>query len=164
MFPTIDEVYAGLQHVQDPEIPVLSVIDLGMITGVRYDETNTLHIKMIPTYAACPAVNFIRNKIKEDLAAVLKSNVLIEVHIDKTVNWNSNMLGEEAKEKLRQFGIAAPRTIDHTREMEFFDGTPCPYCKSENTVLKTPFGSTLCRAIHYCNNCKQAFEHFKPIV
>jgi ring-1,2-phenylacetyl-CoA epoxidase subunit PaaD len=161
---TTAQVYDALQQVQDPEIPVLSVIDLGMITGVSFDEVHTLHIKMIPTYAACPAVNFIRNKIKDDLAAILNCDVKIEVHIDKTINWNSNMLGETAKEKLRTFGIAAPRTIDHTREMEYFDGTPCPHCTSENTVLKTPFGSTLCRAIHYCNNCKQAFEHFKPIV
>jgi len=156
-----DEIYTALATIQDPEIPVLSVLDLGMITHIDIKENYVL-VKMIPTYAACPAVNYIRNHIKKNLEETLAIQVIVE--LDNTILWNSDRITDIAKKKLKNFGIATPKKLANCNNLEeYFDGTPCVHCESNNTVLKTPFGSTLCRAIHYCLDCKQSFEHFKPL-
>lgn len=144
----------------DPEIPVLNVLDLGMITSVTFSDKGVL-VKMIPTFAACPAVELIRRNIHSVLQDYLHTNIIVE--IDKNESWNSNRMTETAKQKLKDFGIAPPKAYNGEDYSEFFLGTPCPHCNSKDTYLRSPFGSTLCRAIHFCKDCGQVFEHFKPL-
>jgi ring-1,2-phenylacetyl-CoA epoxidase subunit PaaD len=157
---TKEQVYKALEQVMDPEIPVLNVLDLGMITAVEAEE-GAVHVKMIPTFAACPAVEIIRRNISTVLEKALQVPVTVE--IDKAAHWNSNRMTEAARQKLLNFGIAAPQVYNGEAYSEILLQTPCPHCGSENTYLRSPFGSTLCRAIHYCRNCGQVFEHFKPL-
>ncbi|CAL1521067.1 1,2-phenylacetyl-CoA epoxidase subunit PaaD [Chitinophaga sp. MM2321] len=158
---SIEAVYRSLEHVMDPEIPVLSVIDLGMITGVELTGTEAVLIKMIPTFAACPAVTYIQRNIKTIVEKEL--GIAVTVATDKNVHWQSNRMTEAAKEKLKTFGIAPPQLLEGEVRAEIMLHTPCPHCGSEATYLRSPFGSTLCRAIHYCKSCGQVFEQFKPL-
>ncbi len=153
---TVDQIYEALSYVHDPEIPALNVLDLGMITGVQVREGNVL-IKMIPTFAACPAVHFIQKEIREEVERRL--SVQVSVERDKTIQWNTNRLSEAAYKKLKQFKIAPP----DKNQKELVSGTECPFCHSHHTYLRSPFGSTLCRALHYCKDCGQVFEQFKPV-
>lgn len=157
---TIAAVYESLEHVMDPEIPVLSVMDLGMITEVDLGTTE-VHIKMIPTFAACPAVSYIQHNIKTTLESEL--GIAVSVEIDKQVHWESNRMTAAAKEKLKDFGIAPPKVLTGEVSAEIMLEVPCPHCGSQQTYLRSPFGSTLCRAIHFCKSCGQVFEQFKPL-
>lgn len=155
-----EQIYKALEQVMDPEIPVLNVLDLGMITAVEVEEDAVL-VKMIPTFAACPAVEIIRRNIAAVLEKELQAAVTVE--IDKAAHWSSNRITPAAREKLLNFGIAPPQIHNGEAYSEILLQTPCPHCHSENTYLRSPFGSTLCRAIHYCKDCGQVFEHFKPL-
>jgi len=157
---TTDAIWAALENVMDPEIPVLSVIDLGMITGMEINDAVVL-VKMIPTFAACPAITVIKKDIKTELEKRLGITVIVE--IDKTVQWNSNRLTDAAKEKLKNFKIAPPEKFEGEVGVEMLANIECPHCHSHNTYLRSPFGSTLCRAIHYCKDCGMVFEQFKPV-
>jgi ring-1,2-phenylacetyl-CoA epoxidase subunit PaaD len=157
---TINNVYNALEQVMDPEIPVLNVLDLGMITDVAV-QNGMVQIKMIPTFAACPAVSLIQQRIQETVGGT--TGLPVEVTIDKDVHWHSNRLSDAAKEKLRNFGIAPPQIHEGELHAEMMLNTPCPHCGSKNTYLRSPFGSTLCRAIHYCKDCGMVFEQFKPL-
>lgn len=157
---TQQAVFQSLEKVMDPEIPVLNILELGMITGVTTGNAG-IEISMIPTFAACPAIEIIKQQIKTTVEGDLHVPVLVIV--DKTVQWNSNRLTSEAKEKLRNFRIAPPQTHQGEVDMDLLIHTDCPHCGSENTYLRSPFGSTLCRAIHYCRNCGMMFEQFKPL-
>lgn len=158
---SVEAIYHSLEHVMDPEIPVLSVIDLGMITGVEITAAGSIHIRMIPTFAACPAVSYIKDNIRTTVENELGIDVTVE--IDKQVHWESNRMTDAAKEKLKNFGIAPPQVLKGELRPEIMLHTPCPHCGSEHTYLRSPFGSTLCRAIHYCKSCGQVFEQFKPL-
>lgn len=158
---TEDRIYKALEQVMDPEIPVLNVLDLGMITHVEITGGGAVLIKMIPTFSACPAVELIRNNIRSTVEKELGASVTVE--IDKNAHWNSNRMAESAKEKLKNFGIAPPQIHNGEAYAEILMHTACPHCNSENTYLRSPFGSTLCRAIHYCRECGHVFEHFKPL-
>ncbi|MFM2224515.1 MAG: hypothetical protein RJA07_717 [Bacteroidota bacterium] len=155
-----DIIYAALHDVSDPEIPALSVLDLGMITDVIITDNGAL-VKMIPTYAACPATSFIKNHIQSHLQQTF-ANYTIQVLVETAIHWNTNMITEAGKLKLANFGIAPPRKHEGTVNAELLSGAICPHCGSDNTILRTPFGSTLCRAIQFCNACNQSFEQFKP--
>ncbi len=159
---TREKIFTALENVSDPEIPVMSVLDLGMITGVEINAANVV-VKMIPTYAACPATNFIKNHIEQHLQKEFPDEKILVV-VDNSIHWDTNRMSEAGKEKLKSFGIAPPRK--HLGEVtnEMLLGAECPHCKSTNTVLRSPFGSTLCRAIQFCKDCNQTFEQFKPVV
>ncbi|WP_083550074.1 1,2-phenylacetyl-CoA epoxidase subunit PaaD [Chitinophaga jiangningensis] len=157
---TIENIYNSLQQVMDPEIPVLSVVELGMITDVVLQD-NGAEVHMIPTFAACPAVSYIQRNIREHLERDL--HISVTVIVDKHITWNSNRITAEAKVKLAQFGIAPPKRLAGEVSEELFVEVPCPHCGSTDTYLRAPFGSTLCRAIHFCKSCGQIFEQFKPL-
>ncbi|MFY0253067.1 1,2-phenylacetyl-CoA epoxidase subunit PaaD [Chitinophaga sp. 30R24] len=157
---TIAAVYESLAHVMDPEIPVLSVIDLGMITAVEIGEEE-VHVKMIPTFAACPAVSYIQQNIKTILEQEL--GIVVSVEVDKQEHWESNRMTDAGREKLRNYKIAPPAVINGELTMEVLTEIPCPHCGSKETYLRSPFGATLCRAIHFCKHCGQVFEQFKPL-
>ncbi|QHS61709.1 1,2-phenylacetyl-CoA epoxidase subunit PaaD [Chitinophaga agri] len=157
---TLQAVYNALEHVMDPEIPVLNVLELGMITDVKID-LEGVHIKMIPTFSACPAIDLIRENITNTVERELQMPAIVTV--DKEVNWNSNRLSEEAKEKLRNYGIAAPVRHEGDVSLDLLEKANCPHCGSESTYLRSPFGSALCRALHVCRQCGMMFEQFKPL-
>ena len=155
-----NKILNWLEEVKDPEIPVLSLIDLGVITDVVIDD-NHVKVKMTPTFSGCPAIDY----MKADVIKVLKANGVESVECDVTfeTQWNSNMISEKGKKALKKFGLAPPPKHDMIIDLDILENISCPFCESTNTDLRNPFGPTLCRSIHYCNNCKQAFEQFKPV-
>ena len=158
---TVDDVYSVLKNVMDPEIPVLSIVDLGMITEVKV-ENGLVAVKMIPTFTACPAIRHIKENIVTTLAANGIENALVE--IDDSISWNSNRLTDNARVVLENFGLGLPAKNVNDITPEMLEEAACPFCKSSNTTMNSMFGSTLCRSIHYCFDCKQKFERFKPVV
>jgi ring-1,2-phenylacetyl-CoA epoxidase subunit PaaD len=153
-------ILSWLEEVKDPEIPVLSLIDLGVITDVDIDD-NHVRVKMTPTFSGCPAMDY----MKADVIKVLKKKGVESVECDVSfeTQWNSNMISEKGRAALKKFGLAPPLKHEMIIDLDILERVKCPYCESENTELKSPFGPTLCRSIHYCNNCLQAFEQFKPV-
>lgn len=154
-------VTSWLQEVKDPEIPVLSLIDLGVITDIIIENNNAVCIKMTPTFAGCPAIDFMKKEVEETLTKNGLSDYSVIVSFEK--QWNSNMISEEGRRALKKFGLAPPPKHSLIFDIDIIENTQCPHCNSNDTFMNTPFGPTLCRSMHYCNNCKQAFEQFKPI-
>ena len=158
---TEKEIWNVLDEVKDPEIPKVSVVDMGIITDVKVSQDDFVNVKMTPTFAGCPAVDYMKKDIMEKISKLPVSGVDVEVNFD--VQWNSNMITERGRELLKESQFALPAKHDGFVEIEMLTRVECPLCHSKNTILKTPFGPTQCRAIHYCNNCFQAFEQFKPV-
>lgn len=150
---TIAEVYDLLHQVTDPEIPVLSIIDLGVVRNVEY--TNDLAtITITPTYTGCPAMDMISANIK----MVLFENGITKVNVVTTLwpAWTTEWMTDEGKEKLNNYGIAPPKRLtDKSSIIE------CPHCHSSNTKVISEFGSTACKALYKCNNCLEPFDYFK---
>lgn len=156
-----DLILVALEDVKDPEIPVLSVVDLGMITDISINTMGHITIKMIPTFSACPAIQVIKKAIKNKIEALNIGQVTVVVENDK--RWSSNFMTEKGKEALEKFGITRPQPVTFEATTEQVEEAACPHCGSTNTTLNSVFGSTLCRSTHYCYDCKQLFEKFKPI-
>ena len=155
-------VWSILENVKDPEIPVISVIDMGMITGVSIINNQSAIINLIPTFVGCPAIDVIKKSIREEIMKLGFDEV--EVKVDFETQWTSNRMTAEAKIKLEKFGLAPPVELkDEELTEEQLNNVRCPHCHSTDTTLRSAFGSTLCRAIRFCFNCKQGFEQFKPI-
>lgn len=155
-----DIILKALEEVKDPEIPVVSVIDLGMINDISI-HNNDINIKMMPTYSACPATAVIKKAIKDKIESLHLGSVTVEVETDK--KWSTNFLTEKGKTALEKFGISRPQPVTFEATGEQVEEARCPHCGSINTTLNSVFGSTLCRSTHYCYDCKQLFEKFKPI-
>lgn len=155
-----EDVYAWLEEVKDPEIPVLSLVDLGVITRVEV-KGDSVMVEMTPTFVGCPAMDF----MKEEVEAVLKKNGIKQPHVEITFRkpWSSEMISEKGKQALKQFGLAPPPSNQIFTDLEILETSVCPRCNGTNTELKNPFGPTLCRSIHYCHDCHEAFEQFKPL-
>lgn len=159
MFTTAT-IYHWLEEVKDPEIPVLSLVDLGVITAVNIEDRKVL-IEMTPTFVGCPALDM----MKSEMEMVLHKHGVNEVKINVTFRkpWTSDLISEKGKTALKQFGLAPPPSRQVFADLEVLEHAICPRCNTTNTELKNPFGPTLCRSIHYCNECKEAFEQFKPV-
>lgn len=155
------EIWDALYDVKDPEIPKISVVDMGIITGVKVSDKDFVNISMTPTFAGCPAVNVMKSDIEKRISLLQVSGVNVDVNYD--VQWNSNMITEKGRELLKESLFALPPAHNGFVSIEMLTNVECPLCHSKNTKLQTPFGPTQCRAIHYCNNCFQAFEQFKPV-
>ena len=160
MTVTKEEILGWLEEVKDPEIPVISLIDLGVVQEVNIQD-DIVTVEMTPTFAGCPAMDY----MKKDVESVLERNGISKYKVNMSFKsqWNSDLISERGRKALKEFGLAPPRRHNHHVELDILQNVPCPYCESENTELKTPFGPTLCRSMHYCNNCHQAFEQFKPV-
>jgi ring-1,2-phenylacetyl-CoA epoxidase subunit PaaD len=157
------QVWDELSKVQDPEIPVLSLVDLKIIRQVEADGSRA-RIVLTPTFAGCPALQAMKKDIKERLASAGFSEVTVD--IDFSGRWSTDLLEESAREKLRSFGIAPPVLMgEASRDLAQALAEPvrCPHCGSLQTRLESFFGSTLCRQIFYCDSCRQSFDRFKPI-
>lgn len=163
---TTEEIWASLEKVKDPEIPVISVVDMGMITGVTINSlpkaAKKAQITFTPTFVGCPALEHIKKNIREEI--LLLGFEEVEVHIDFETKWTSDRISPEAKIKLEKFGLAPPPDIkEEELTLEQLNKVRCPHCGSTDTTLRSAFGSTLCRAIRFCFTCQQGFEQFKPV-
>ncbi|HSR66799.1 MAG TPA: 1,2-phenylacetyl-CoA epoxidase subunit PaaD [Acidobacteriota bacterium] len=144
-----------LEEVKDPEVPVLSVVELGVVRDVEVDGRQ-VEVVITPTYSGCPAMDAIKQGI---LGALGKHGYSASTRTVLSPPWTTDWMSEEAKKKLKDFGIAPPgRTSDGGEKP-----VPCPYCDSPDTSLRSEFGSTACKALYYCNQCSQPFEQFKCI-
>jgi len=157
----VREIWAALARIPDPEIPVVNVIEMGIVRTVEVDG-NRATVSMTPTFSGCPALNVIR----EQLEATIRKLGFGQVEV-KTVfspPWSTDWITPEAKERLRQYGIAPPKPSDQGGLIQL-EPSPirCPRCGSFNTSVKNAFGSTLCKAFHVCNDCKEPFESFKTL-
>jgi ring-1,2-phenylacetyl-CoA epoxidase subunit PaaD len=155
------KIITALEDVKDPEIPTISVVDLGIITGVKIISDDSVLITMTPTFSGCPALKMLETLVQERIEKMGIDNVEVKTMFD--VQWNTNMITAKGREMLKKHGLAPPPELKGLIQIETLKNVTCPYCGSKNTELKSPFGPTLCRSLHYCNNCKQAFEQFKPV-
>jgi ring-1,2-phenylacetyl-CoA epoxidase subunit PaaD len=152
--PSLEEIWSWLDAVSDPEVPVLSVTDLGIIRTVRWtgeSGDSTLVITVTPTYSGCPATAV----IKEDILKTLREHGLSQVRIETQLSpaWTTDWMTERGQRRLLEYGIAPPQPRSTS--------VPCPRCGSPNTRLVSQFGSTPCKAFYICNSCLEPFDHFK---
>ena len=158
---TKKDILDALQDVKDPEIPTISVVDLGIITGVEVNDENYVKVTMTPTFSGCPALKIMENMVKERIELMNISGVEVTTNFDTP--WSTNMISPKGIEGLKKHGLAPPEKHNGLVQIEILEKVKCPHCGSRNTTLKTPFGPTLCRSMHYCNECLNAFEQFKPV-
>ncbi len=155
-----ENIWLALRDVMDPEIPVVSLVDMGIIRDVAVGN-NAVTVTMTPTFSGCPALVEMQTLIREKVLMLGADEVVVETSISPP--WTSDWISAEGRQKLKQFGLAPPQIHGGNVVMTFFEPVACPRCDSMNTTLKNSFGSTLCRAIWYCNECQDAFEQFKPL-
>jgi ring-1,2-phenylacetyl-CoA epoxidase subunit PaaD len=158
----VDEatIWNYLEEVPDPEVPVLSVIDLGIVRGVKVISDKEVEITITPTYSGCPAMNYIEKNIRE----ILTEKGIGTIHIQTVLSpaWTTDWMSEAGKEKLLAYGIAPP--VNEVDKLVLFGASPivkCPQCHSENTKMLSQFGSTACKALYQCNDCLEPFDYFK---
>jgi len=167
--PTEQEVWQWLGDVPDPEIPVVSVTELGIVRAIAYDDEETLVVTITPTYSGCPATAVIRQMIEERLQSQGVARFRVVQRLSPA--WTTDWLTNEARRKLKAFGIAPP--VDGTAatgrmaaRAARLAGTaapqvPCPRCNSKNTEQVSQFGSTPCKAAYRCKDCLEPFDYFK---
>lgn len=154
------DVWQALATVMDPEIPVVSLVELGIIREVEV-ENGRISVTMTPTFSGCPALVEMETLIEEAVLALGAEAVTVEKQFNPP--WTSDWITDEGRRKLKAFGLQPPAPHGGNLVMTFFDVVSCPRCDSKNTTLKNSFGSTLCRAIWQCNDCQEPFEQFKPL-
>jgi ring-1,2-phenylacetyl-CoA epoxidase subunit PaaD len=161
-----DEILGILSQVKDPEIPIIDIVELGIVRDVAVDG-DAIRVDITPTYSGCPAMQVIEREIVSILAAHGYPDAVVNTVYSPA--WTTDWIKDDAKAKLRDYGIAPPRHVSDSaggiaelvslrRAQPTVD---CPFCGSANTSLKSEFGSTACKSIHFCNSCHQPFDHFK---
>jgi ring-1,2-phenylacetyl-CoA epoxidase subunit PaaD len=161
-------VWAALAEIADPEIPAISLVDLGVIGAVSFEPSlagERLSVQLLPTFVGCPAIEVMRQQIGERLTDLRMADEVV-VELSFAVPWTSDRITPAGREALRSSGFAPPQQIGATFGGDLLTVLPivtCPYCASRSTTLENPFGPTLCRAIYHCADCRQPFEAFKPI-
>ena len=160
---TEKEVWQKIENVKDPEVPVLSIVDLGVVRAIAIDGKK-LQVTITPTYSGCPAMEFFETEIHSKLNSL--GNKQVEIDVKYAPAWTTDWMSDEAKEKLKAYGIAPPEKKCSTKMKLFQDELQevhCPRCSGVETTLTSQFGSTACKALYYCNACQEPFEHFKCI-
>lgn len=157
-----EEILKILSEIPDPEIPVISIIELGILRDVKWDG-NLCTVVITPTYSGCPAMKVIEDDIRIKLKEVGIDNVKVELVY--TPAWTTDWISDEAKEKLRAYGIAPPEhsSVDKGLLLGKARHLKCPQCNSEDVEMISQFGSTACKALYRCNTCKEPFDYFKCI-
>lgn len=155
-------VYSALETVMDPEIPTISLVDMGIVTGVEWNEQGQPHVKLTPTFSGCPALRVMEDLVRDKLKEMGYESAQVSTSFE--VAWNTNMITEKGLAALKKHGLAPPQKHDGYIELDVLSDVECPLCGSRNTSMQSPFGPTLCRSMHYCRNCKNAFEAFKPVI
>lgn len=151
-----------LESVPDPEIPVLTILDLGMIReAVEVD--GEVYVKLSPTYSGCPATDVISDDI---ITAFKENNLLAHVEFVISPPWSTNWITEDGKRKMREYGIAPPlsESADKQALLEGKKVVPCTLCRSTNTHMVSQFGSTPCKALFKCDDCLEPFDYFKCLI
>jgi len=159
---TRDRVLELLDGVPDPEVPVISVVELGIVRDVEVADDGGIAVTITPTYSGCPAMFEIEKDIRAALTAAGAPRV--EMRTVLAPAWTTDWIGPEAREKLRAYGIAPPGRAEQGGLISLTRAraaVPCPWCGSKETELRSEFGSTACKAIHVCRSCKQPFDEFK---
>lgn len=152
-------VWERLSLIPDPEIPVISILELGIVRDVRYDG-EMLEIVITPTYTGCPAMNLFVAEIKAAMHDQGFDNLKVTTVYSPA--WTTDLMSTEAKSKLKRYGIAPP--VQNASEEDPFAPPPvipCPHCDSQHTTLVSQFGATACKSLYTCNDCKEPFEYFK---
>jgi ring-1,2-phenylacetyl-CoA epoxidase subunit PaaD len=155
------QVWAALDQVEDPEIPVVSLVDLGVVRDVQVDG-DRVHVEFTPTFLGCPALEVMRNRMA---AKIRELGAEPDVEVVADDSWSTDKITPAGREKLREAGFAppAPRPAETPTLLQLQKGFRCPYCGSTDTRLDNLFGPTPCRSIRYCESCRQPFEQFKTI-
>ena len=158
--PSEKEIWRLLQQVNDPEVPVLSVIDLGIVRAVQV-AGDKINIIITPTYSGCPAMDVISMDIR--LKLIEKGYRHVSVQQQLSPAWTTDWMTEEGKAKLKSFGIAPPNPKQQFCSTDMFrqEAVQCPHCHSHHTELISQFGSTACKAMYRCLDCREAFDYFK---
>lgn len=154
-----EHLYQLLEQVPDPEVPVLSILDLGIVRDVRM-ENDIAEITITPTYSGCPAMDMITVNIK---ALLQENGIESKVNLVLSPAWTTDWMSEEGKRKLKEYGIAPP-VAKTTDKLSLFGESKlvvCPICDSNDTQMISQFGSTACKSLYKCNDCLEAFDYFK---
>lgn len=151
------KVWDALQHVKDPEIDSVSVVDLGMVEAINLSDQE-LTIQMLPTFMGCPALEIIKKNVENEINKLTLFQK-VEVQFIYQPPWTSDRITDKGRVNLMEFGIAPPPVLDDSGEWH----VDCPYCGSTYTTLDNIFGPTACRSILYCKGCKNPFEAMKPV-
>lgn len=159
-----ERLFEILGTVPDPEVPVISVVELGIVRDAVQRADGVVEVTITPTYSGCPAMF----EIERDIRLALEAEGVTAVEITTVLSpaWTTDWIPETAREKLRRYGIAPPGRADDGGLVTLVRARPpvqCPWCGSRNTTLKSEFGSTACKAIHVCKDCRQPFDEFKAI-
>jgi ring-1,2-phenylacetyl-CoA epoxidase subunit PaaD len=160
---TEKEIIELLHEIPDPEIPVISIVELGVVRHAKITDEKSIEVTITPTYSGCPAMKQMEDDVRSKLKEVGFQN--IQINLIYNPAWTTDWLSAEAKEKLRKYGIAPPE--ESTTDKSFLTGKPknvtCPRCASKETVMISQFGSTACKALYQCKDCLEAFDYFKCI-
>ena len=155
------EIWDLLNSIPDPEVPAISIVELGVVRDVRITDSN-VEVDITPTYSGCPALKSMEEQIRAKLLLVGLTPSIKTIYKPA---WTTDWMSDETKEKLRAYGIAPPEKLSFENLHPFAntDKGPvtCPFCSSTDTSLTSRFGSTACKALHFCNGCRQPFEQFK---
>ena len=155
------EIWKFLEEVFDPEVPVLTIVDLGVVRDVKISDEKVF-VTITPTYSGCPAMK----RIEDDIVEVLSEKGIKSIEVDLVLSpaWTTDWMTENGRQKLLEYGIAPPQDdIDKSTLFAKPIIVPCPQCKSKNTRLISQFGSTACKAHYQCNDCLEPFDYFKCI-
>lgn len=162
MVATSAEVVDLLHEVKDPEVPVISIVELGIVRGAEVDDDRVV-VDITPTYAGCPAMRVIEDEVRAALTG--HGFAKVEVRTVLRPAWTTDWITADGKRKLQEYGIAPPGPAPDLEAPLSLGATvrvvPCPFCRSDRTTLRAGFGSTACKALYYCDACQQPFEHFK---
>lgn len=154
-------IYRYLSEISDPEIPVINIVEMGVVRDVLFHDSN-LEIKLTPTYSGCPAMDMIHQLVEEKLHS--KGYKSVEVTLVYKPVWTTDWMSDETKEKLRRYGIAPPLgKVISKKTLLNNEYVSCPQCGSKNTEMKSMFGSTACKALYVCKKCSEPFDYFKCI-
>lgn len=162
--PLESAVWAALHDVHDPEIPTISVVDLGVVRSVE-TRAGSVRVELLPTFVGCPAIDVMREAVVDRLSGFADD---VSVEITFAEPWTTERITDAGRDALRAAGFAPPprRAGETDRFLTLLPQPPageCPYCRSHNTTLENAFGPTLCRAIYHCADCRQPFEQFKEV-
>lgn len=161
-----ERVWDELGGIADPEIPAISLVDLGVIGSVAVHD-HAVRVELLPTFVGCPAIAVMQDRIRERVGALnLAGRVEVEISFDPP--WTSDRISPAGRERLRRSGFAPPHigpaaVGSDLAELTVLAVAECPYCGSRNTTMENAFGPTLCRAIYHCADCRQPFEQFKRV-
>lgn len=154
-------IYSYLSEINDPEVPVLSIIDLGIVRDVKMND-DEIEVIITPTYTGCPAMDLISTTIKIQLATLGFKKIKVTQILSPA--WTTEWMSEEGKQKLKAYGIAPPNPKQQVCDQKLFaeaEAVQCPHCDSYHTHRISEFGSTACKALYQCDDCKEPFDYFK---